>query len=193
MNPSTCGLLQQSGLKTSRRMPHSRLGDKIAYCSTLPFYLPPSAANANEQTRLRLNSPQTFREGNCCDLTHKRERNSHIRWVCRHRSLQLHSCPSHMKETGLVPNISFSFSFCTATFRFLQTAVLYNITAAWARSSAAVTQPGSMDFKRLFYLLENLSASWKYFSVLLPHKHTYASTYMANGTSPKSFFSTLVA
>lgn len=31
----------------------------------------------------------------------------HIRWVCQHHSLQLHSCPSHMKETGLATKYLF--------------------------------------------------------------------------------------
>lgn len=38
----------------------------------LAILFAPSAANAKELTRLRLNSPQTFREVNCCDPTHKR-------------------------------------------------------------------------------------------------------------------------
>lgn len=60
--------------KASCRLTHSRLGDKIAYSNALTFYFPPSTANASEQTCFRLNLPQTFREINCCDLTHKRER-----------------------------------------------------------------------------------------------------------------------
>jgi len=40
----------------------------------------------------------------------KRE-NVHIRWVCKHHSLQLHSCPSHMKETGLATKSLFHL-FC---------------------------------------------------------------------------------
>lgn len=39
----------------------------------------------------------------------KERENAHIRWICRHRSLQLHSCPSHMKEVGLATKHLFQF------------------------------------------------------------------------------------
>lgn len=90
----------------------------------------------------------------------------------RHCCSQLHSCPSHMKETGPATKHLFQLFLL---FRFLQTTALHSIAAACPRSSAAVTQPGSMDFKCLFHPLENPSASWKCFPLLpprLPRKHT---------------------
>lgn len=89
-----------------------------------------------------------------------------------------HSCTAVLhtwKEQVRLPNVSFSFSVCTALFRFLQTTAPLSTAAACPRSSAVVTQPASMDFKCLFHPLENPSASWKYFPLLpprLPHKHT---------------------
>lgn len=123
----------------------------------------------------------------------KERENVHIRWVCQHHSLQLHSCPSHMKETGLATKYLFHL------FRlYVHVQVSSNHSSAQYYSCLSqvlgvVTQPGSTDFKHHFHPQENLSASWKDCH-LLPFPptmktYTHTSTYMVNGMNPKSFFS----
>lgn len=52
----------------------------------------------------------------------KERENAHIPWICRHPGTAPRSCTAVLhtwKKQVQLPNISFSFSFCTALFRFL--------------------------------------------------------------------------
>lgn len=123
----------------------------------------------------------------------KERENAHIQWVCRHRSLQLHSCPLHMKETG------------PATTHLLRLFLLYSYIQVSPNLSPAQCYScldqilGSCNPTWLHGFqtpLENLSASWKDFPLLLsclPCKHTHNIHIHSKWNESKKFFSILVA
>lgn len=176
---STCGLLQKSGF--SRPLTGCLNPDLVTELPTAIF----SHVICHPQLQMQRSrhasdkAPHKHSEKAITLIWPTKERETaHIQWLCRHPGIASCSCTAVLhtwKKRIQLPNISFSSSFCTALFRFLQTTALHSIAAACPRSSAVVTQPGSMDFKCLFHPLENPSASWKYFPLLpprLPHKHT---------------------